>query len=55
MDAEGNYIEDPKQILNKRLDFNIIIESAELFDNFCTNALIKYSIFNENYETKPVK
>ena len=43
---EDMQIEDPNDLLNKRLDFKVIITEANLPNNFCTNTYVEYYLMN---------
>ena len=40
-------IEDPRDLLRKRLDFIVFVENAILPENHCTDSFVEYSIINE--------
>lgn len=44
MDESDDTFEDPKELLGKRFDFKVIIESGKLPDNFCKNVYCEYKI-----------
>ncbi len=44
MDDDGDFIEDPMELLERRLDFRVIIESAILPENFCKDTFVEYAI-----------
>jgi len=48
MDNEGDLIDDPSELLNKRIDFKVIIDFARLPDNFCRDTYCEYSILQGN-------
>ena len=43
---EEMQIEDPNDLLNKRLDFKVIITEASLPQNFCMNTYVEYYLMN---------
>lgn len=60
MEEKGEIIEEPNELIGKRLDFNIIIGKASLPEYFCTDTYAEYKLFfcinNENsFITKKVK
>jgi hypothetical protein len=50
MDEDGNYVEDPRELIDKRLDFKVCIERAELPENFCRDTYVEYSLLGDNGE-----
>ncbi len=44
MDDDGEYIEDPMELLDRRLDFRVLVESAILPESFCKDTFVEYSI-----------
>jgi hypothetical protein len=49
LDEESDVIEDPSELLDKRVDFLIVIESLKLPDNF-KNAYVEYDIIDSKKE-----
>lgn len=45
MEEKGEIIEDPNELIGKRVDFNIVIESACLPEYFCTDTFAEYRLF----------
>ncbi len=44
MDNEADFIEDPEELIGKRLDFRVVIDSALLPDHFCRDTYVEYSM-----------
>ncbi len=47
MDENGDLIENPDELLGKRLDFKVGIFSATLPPTFCKDTYIQYDLMNE--------
>ena len=44
MEEKGEYIDDPNDLLGKRFDFNLFIETASLPENICTDVFAEYTL-----------
>ena len=44
MDENGEVIEDPNELLDRRLDFKVVIESATLPPHMCKDSYVEYSL-----------
>lgn len=44
MEENGEYIDDPNELLGKRFDFKVIIENAVLPENICTDVYAEYTL-----------
>lgn len=47
-------VEDPQELVGKRFDFRVVIESARLPENLCKDTYVEYTIQNEEKKTKDV-
>jgi len=45
---EDLIIEDPNDLLNKQLNFKIVIKKGELPENFCTDTSVEYSLMQRD-------
>ena len=53
MENDKEYIDDPRELLGKRIDFNIIIENVIIDKSICKESFIEYSlIINNELERK---
>lgn len=46
----ADLIDDPNELLGKRIDFAIEIDNADLPANFCQDTFCRYVFLNDNHE-----
>ena len=54
MDAEGEFIDDPLELLEQSLTYKIIIKSAILQDGFCSDVFVRIPFLDNKYQTTEV-
>lgn len=52
MDENGEVIEDPNELLDKRLDFKVVIDSSTLPPHMCKDSYVEYSLMTQNGDQK---
>jgi len=45
-------VEDPSELIGRRFDFRVVIESARLPENLCKDTFVEYTIQNEDKKQK---